>query len=133
MPDSERIDHLPRVVLSEPDDELVQILREGQFLLLKYPQAAQAAFRALVVEGRRFAQTPAGRRWKNRLADSELVRRGRILWEESGLTRLEDNEDTVLPSLVLDALVSALASDDLATLLAQLTQEDDQDADTSDS
>jgi hypothetical protein len=124
---------LPTVVLREPDGDLEQLLREAQFLLLKYPTAAQAAFRALVTEGRRFAETPAGQRWRRRLANSELVRQGRVFWEGSALNMLEDTGDTLLPSSLLDALLSALRSEDLATLLTRisLTDIDDADADPS--
>jgi hypothetical protein len=115
------------------DDELVRILREGQFLILRHPVAAQAALRALVAEGRRFAETAAGRRWKDRLARSELIRRGRMVWQGSVLNMLEENSDTPLPSAFLDALLAAAASEDLPALLSQLliAPEDDADADDS--
>ena len=115
------------------DDELVRILREGQFLILRHPVAAQAALRALVAEGRRFAETAAGRRWKDRLARSELIRRGRMIWQGSVLNMLEENSDTPLPSAFLDALLAAAASEDLPALLSQLliAPEDDADADDS--
>src|SRR5580704_13030669 len=43
---------------SAPDGELGAILRRAQLLLLKHPVAAQAAYAALIAEGRRFAATP---------------------------------------------------------------------------
>lgn len=120
----------PRIVLREADDELLPILQEAQILLLKHPVAAQAALRALVAEGRQFAQTPAGQRWVAKLAASELVRRGRMLWQGSLLNMLEENSDTLLPSALLDAIISAVASEDLTTLLAQLVGHADHDVDT---
>lgn len=111
------------------DEELVRILREGQFLILRHPVAAQAAFRALVAEGRRFAETKVGRRWKNRLARSELIRRGRMVWQGSVLNMLEEESDTPLPSAFLDALLAATASENLPALLSQLLMEPEDDAD----
>jgi len=40
---------------------------------------------ALMAEGRRFAGTPAGRRWQNLLAESSLVREGWALWGMAGV------------------------------------------------
>ncbi len=111
---------VPRVVLEAPADELERALQEGQLVLLKHPVAAQAALRALVAEGRRFATTPAGRRWKEKLAGSELVRRGRVFWESSALGIFEDHPDTLLPSSLLDAIIGATARTDLHALLARL-------------
>src|SRR5580693_1180923 len=45
------------------DGALGEILRRAQLLLLKHPVAAQAAFAALIAEGRRFAATPEGAEW----------------------------------------------------------------------
>jgi hypothetical protein len=112
---------VPRVILREPEDEVLRILREAQLLVLKYPAAVQEGFRVLVAEGRRFAQTPAGRRWKASLSGSELVRRGRVLWENTALGMLEDASDAVLPSSLLDAIVGALMSDNWTDILSGLT------------
>jgi hypothetical protein len=124
---------VPRIVLpaGEPGDEaLVALLREAQFLLLKHPIAAQAAFAALVAEGRRFAATPEGRAWHERLARAPLVRRGRVLWESSVLGLLEETPAGLLPTALLDAVVGAAARDDLPALLARLWPgTDDHDAD----
>ena len=45
---------VPRLVVRDPEDELLTLLREIQYLLLEHPVAAQAAFSAFVAEGRRF-------------------------------------------------------------------------------
>ena len=111
---------LPTVVLREPEDELFRLLRAGHLLLLKHPVAAQAAFRALVAEGRRFAATPEGQRWKTRLAGSELVRRGHVLWEGSALDMLEERSDSMLPSTLIDAIAGAIGSEDLSALLGRV-------------
>lgn len=104
---SEPPDHLPRLSLRRPDDELTAILREAQLLLLRHPLAAQALFRSVVAEGRRFARTEEGQRIGEQLADSELIRRGRVLWEVGTLQLLEEEAPTMLPSKLLDAFVQA--------------------------
>jgi len=40
--------------------------------------------RALLAEGRRFARTPAGARWRHVLGQSSLAREGRALWDAAG-------------------------------------------------
>lgn len=92
------------------DDAGVTLLREAQAVLVKYPIAAQAAFAALVREGRRFAATEDGRAWKSRLAGSPLVARARTLFE--GLAGgLLDEHGGALPSAYVDALIRALDRD----------------------
>jgi hypothetical protein len=123
---------LPRIVLpaDDADDTLARLLREAQFLLLKHPAAAQAAFAALVAEGRRFAATPEGRRWHERLAGSPFVRRGRVLWESSVLGMLEETPVGLLPTALLDAIVGATGREDLQRFVARLWPADDRtDAD----
>jgi hypothetical protein len=111
---------LPTLALDPDDDELLRVLREAQFLLLKHPVAAQGLFSALVAEGRRYAQTPAGRRWHARLSGSDLIRRGRVVWEVVTLKMLEEHAPNVLPTTYLDAMVNATASPELEPLLARL-------------
>ncbi|MFO0605822.1 MAG: hypothetical protein U0324_21745 [Polyangiales bacterium] len=107
-----------------PDDaameEIVRLLRSLQLVLLKHPAASQAAFRALVHEGRRFASTPEGAAWKRRLAGSELVRQGQAVWEGVTLNMLEADTDRVFPSMLLDAFVAAAGLDALEQALARL-------------
>lgn len=89
-------------------------------LVLRHPVAAQAAFAALVAEGRRFAQTDEGRRWRDALADSELVRRGRALWEGSVLNLLEDDREAMLPSALVDAIARAASRGELGSFVGEL-------------
>jgi hypothetical protein len=110
-------DPTPTVVLRESEDELGDVLREAQLAVLRHPTVAQSILRAVLAEGRRFAETPAGRRWRLRLAGSELVRRGQVAWERSALGMLEEQSATVLPSMLLDAMVTALASGELPPIL----------------
>jgi hypothetical protein len=110
----------PRVVLGTPQDDLASWLREAQILMVQYPAAAQALFRAFVAEGRRFAKTTEGRRWRDELASSELIRRGRVVWEVGTLNLLEEDGETVLPSKLLDAVVQAAGVAELEPFLSKL-------------
>ncbi|HEX8821061.1 MAG TPA: hypothetical protein VF794_14125 [Archangium sp.] len=97
-----------------------EVLRRLQGLLLQHPLAAQAAFSALVAEGRRFATTSEGAAWKSALAGSELVRNGRQLWDALALNLLEEDASTVVPSTYLEALFQAASSPELEALVRQL-------------
>jgi hypothetical protein len=110
----------PRVVLGDPEDELSTVLREAQMLLLQYPAAAQGIFRSFVAEGRAFGNTAEGRRWRDQLANSDLIRRGRVVWEVGTLNLLEEDGETVLPSKLLDAVVQAAGVDALEPFLSRL-------------
>lgn len=111
---------LPTLALQPDDDELLRILHEAQYLLLQHPVAAQALFAGLVAEGRRYAGTEDGRRWEARLRGSDLIRRGRVVWEVVTLKMLEESTPNVLPTTYLDAMVNATASPELEPLLARL-------------
>jgi hypothetical protein len=100
--------------------EIAALLRGVQLVLLRHPVAAQAAFAALIAEGRRFAATPEGAGWAEALAGSELLRRGRRVWDAVGMNMLEDDPDTVVPSAYVEALFRAARSASLDGLLARL-------------
>jgi len=102
------------------EDPLLRVLEQASLTLLQHPLAAQAAFSALLAEGRRFAQTPEGKRWEAVLRRSELVRRGGALWEFSVLNTLEDGGASTLPSALFDAIVQAAGRDDLLPLFEEL-------------
>jgi len=119
------LDGLPEVLACEPDDELLASLRQVQHLLIRHPLAAQAAFRALVREGRRYGATPEGAARRAELAGSELVEKGRVVWEVVTLKTLEEDGDSVLPTQLLDALARAAHRDHLEPLLGQLFSEPD--------
>jgi hypothetical protein len=54
------------------------------------------------------------------------------MWENSTLTMLEETPATVTPSLLLDAILGAIVSEDLEGLLKRLTGRDgDGDVDPS--
>ena len=114
----------PRLVLREPET-LEGLIELAQRLLRRHPVAAKLIAGALVAEGRRFAATDEGRRWRSELAASELVRRGRLLWYVGGLDELiADTDETGAGvsdwlALVADALVRT----DLEALLNRRLRE----------
>jgi hypothetical protein len=102
------------------EEVLLGLLRRLQVLLLKHPIVVQAAFSALVTEGRRFAATPEGAAWKSALASSPLLQQGRRLWDALSLNIPEEDPATVLPSAYIEALFQATASSQLEELLRKL-------------
>ena len=110
----------PGAAMAPTQGEVEALLRRLQVLVLEYPLAAQAAFSALVAEGRRFASTPEGAAWKEALAGSELVRNGRPLWDALSLNLLEEDPATVVPSAYLEALFQAVRSPELEALARRL-------------
>lgn len=111
---------LPRVALRQPDGDPVAVLRRLQQVILAHPVAAQAAFGALVAEGRRFARTGTGAEWQRRLTRSPLLRRARAPWDAATLWMLEEGTPNVLPSAYVDALCSVAQSKDLEELVDRL-------------
>lgn len=114
----------PAVVFEIGDDaELLALLTRLQRVVLEHPVAAQAAFAALVAEGRAFARTEEGSAWQRRLASSRLIQKGRAIWEVATLNVLEEDSSTVIPSRVLDAFVKLTHEQMLETLLGRLYEE----------
>jgi hypothetical protein len=102
------------------EEELTGVLRGLRSVLLQHPLASQAAFSALVAEGRRFAATPEGAEWKAALAGSDVVHKGRQVWEALSLGLVEEEPSTVVPSTYLEALFQATALPELEALLRRL-------------
>lgn len=107
----------PLLRLGAADDELSEVLAQASLLVLKHPAAAQALLHALIREGRRFGATEQGRRWREVLAGSEFVQRGRALWDATNLKLIEDDPETLLPTAVIDAIAQVLGRGDLQELL----------------
>lgn len=108
-------------VLEIPEDDAVEsLLGVVHGLIIRHPAAAQALFRALVAEGRAFAATDEGAPWASRLRRSELVRQGRVVWDAVSLNALDDREETVLPTAILDAFTRAMASEDVHGILRRV-------------
>lgn len=124
---SDAIEAMLELLLDEPEDELAQLLTELRWLALKHTLAARAAWRALRAEGRRFAATPEGRAWCQRLAGSELIRRGQLIWEVGTANALDADDEQVLPSALIDAFTRAAARRDLDGALARRLEPRPQD------
>jgi hypothetical protein len=123
MADSDTgIESLLGLLLDEPEDDLAQLLTELRWLVLKHPIAARAAIRALRAEGQRYAATDEGAAWRRRLAGSELIRRGQLIWDVGTSNALEHDDDRVLPSELIDAFARASARRDLETAIARRTE-----------
>lgn len=87
-------------------DQAIQQLARA---IVKHPLAAQAAYRALVREGRAFAATDEGRHVRAGLARSELAARLRTAWQLVTFGMLEgDAPPGAIPSVLVEALVQAV-------------------------
>lgn len=121
---------LPRLVLEdtpafepEPviaDEVLERLLLEMQNLIARYPYVARTLAAAFVAEGHRFASTPEGREWYELLSQSELIRRGQLIWEAYGLDNLVESEPEHLPGIWLDTFAAGAAHSDLESILSML-------------
>jgi hypothetical protein len=101
-----------------PPGTVAARLIAGRTALWEHPQAVRAAVRALHAEGVRFARTAAGAAWLERLAGSDLARRGRFVWESYGMNAALGDDVGLLPSAWLDALVATSKDPRLEELLA---------------
>jgi hypothetical protein len=110
---------IPSIRFSE-QDELSDVLEGLRDVLLRHPIAVQAAFAALVAEGRRFAKTPEGMACKEQLVVSELFDRLRLVWSTLGMNAFVERPTEVLPSFFLDGAVRAAALQGLEPLLSAI-------------
>ena len=123
------VDGLLAALADEPDDELSMLLVELRWLIMKHPIAARAAFRSLAAEGRRFAATDDGTRWRRRLEASPLIRRGAAVWEAATLNMLDEDGSRALPTQLIDAFCHAAARSDLQPVLAEHATRGDDEVD----
>jgi hypothetical protein len=100
----------------EAADETLKRLTEAQRVLVKYPIAAQAAFAALVREGREFSKSEEGAKWRSTLARSPMFAKARTMFEGLAGGMVNDS-GSPLPSTYLHAFVRALDRD-LESVLA---------------
>lgn len=101
------------------DLELVGHLRALRRVLFRYPVATQAAFSALVAEGRRFAETPEGAALHARLLSAKPTANAQLLWELLSSRTFTERADGALPSTLLDALGRAIRVKALEPLIAR--------------
>ena len=107
---------IPTIELHDFDESTLRILQTLQGILLRHPVACQAAFGALVAEGRMFGETPEGRELKARLENSSLVQQLRYVFDITTFSMLDRDPPDILPSAYIDTLfmLSGYArSDDL--------------------
>ena len=106
---------------SEPvDREVAHLLARFERLLAKYPVAAQAAFSALVAEGRAFARTEDGARYDAALRASRALSKPWLIFERVSSRMLLDREGLVLPSAYIDAFFQGAELRSLAPLFARM-------------
>lgn len=117
---------LPRLVLEE-NVTLLRLLRRLRHWVLRYPGATRTLVQSLVAEGRRFAETPEGHRWRENLAGSEVIRRGRLVWGAYGLDKLIDDEPAILPSDWTALFIEALTNTDIEETLSTLMMDEARD------
>lgn len=104
----------------ESDDlELSRVLGAIHRVLFRYPLATQAAFTALVAEGRRYAKTPEGASWQKRLLAARETGSAQLLWELLSSRTFTERADGALPSTLLEALSRAIRVKALEPLLAR--------------
>ncbi|MFI5308068.1 MAG: hypothetical protein ACHQ53_11980 [Polyangiales bacterium] len=111
---------VPTLTISDADEQVIALLRELQRAVLLHPEAARALFRALAREGRAFAQTVEGARWKERIASSELVARALLVMQTATLFALEEETAGATPSALVDAIASAAATPGRDALVERL-------------
>jgi hypothetical protein len=111
---------LLRVELTDPAPIEVDLLRGLQRVLLTHPVACQAAFSAMIAEGRRFAETAEGREWRDRLVHSPLLAQVRLVFDLSTLGMLEERGGAGLPTNYLDALFMVAAGGDADGILNRM-------------
>jgi hypothetical protein len=89
--------------------------------VIEQPGLAQAITSFLVGEGRRFAETAAGRRWLDALRDAPEVERLRRIWEATTLNVLDDPHDEGgVPAAWVDLLADVTATGDVDRVVAAL-------------
>jgi len=117
---------LPRLVLREPD-VIEPLLELVQSLIGRNPATARTVVTTLVAEGRRFAASGEGQRWRSALPSSELFLRGRLLWYVGGFDQLisEPDESSSVPTDFLAMVAEALTRTDLEALLSRRVREGD--------
>ena len=114
---------LPTLTISDDDAGIVSLLRELQRAVLLHPEAARALFQALAREGRLFAQTAEGERWKQRVVRSELVSRAQLVAQSATFWLLEEERAGTTPSALVEAIAAAASKPGRDALLDRLLRE----------
>lgn len=102
------------------DAEVLAALGTLERVIFKYPLAIQAGFAALAREGRRYAETPEGAAWLERLDAAHSMGRARVVWEVLSLSAFTEKPDGLLPTFFVENLVRALRTRHLEPLLSRV-------------
>ncbi len=118
---SPRVDRGSDPVADGPTDadRTDDILRRIAAALFRHPAATQAAFSALVAEGRAFARTPDGARLARALAGSDVIARGRMIWEVLGMSAFREH-GSGLPTVLVDEFARVAETEGLETALSRI-------------
>ena len=111
---------LPTLAIGEPDEAVTDMLRELQRAVLLHPEAARALLHALAREGRMFAQTVEGARWKQRLMRSDLLARALIVTQTATAFALDEVGPGGTPSALVDAIAAAARTPGRDVLIERL-------------
>ena len=111
---------LPTIELRETEQGILRVLRSIQTTLITHPVAGQAAFNALLQEGRNFAKTEEGRALKTKIERSELLHRARLIFDFSTLSMLEEDPPEIMPSAYIDVLFMLASGDRTDQILDKL-------------
>jgi hypothetical protein len=119
---------VPTLNIGDTDEHVIALLRELQRAVLLHPEASRALFGALVREGRAFAQTADGARWKQRITRSQLVARALLVMQTATLFALEEDAASATPSALVDAIAAAAQTPGRDALIERLLRGLDQGA-----
>jgi hypothetical protein len=119
---------LPTLTIGDDDEQVIALLRELQRAVLLHPEAARSLFRAFAREGRAYAQTAHGARWKERVARSRLAARALLVMQTATLFALDEDAPGATPSALVDAVAAAAAIPGRDALIERLLRGVDGDA-----
>ncbi|HEX6245971.1 MAG TPA: hypothetical protein VFZ61_33830 [Polyangiales bacterium] len=111
----------PHIVFDEDDQhELSSVLQGLRAVMARHPIAFQAAYSALVREGRAYAASEQGEAAKEALRGSQLLSASRLVWRTLSMGAFTESPHEVLPSTYLDAMLRAGSLAQLEPTLSRL-------------
>jgi hypothetical protein len=115
-------DDAPASEATDANSELEGLLESVRAAVFRHPIAVQAAFAALVAEGRRYAETAEGTELLEGLLRSPSLSRLRVAWEVLTMSAFVEKPEGALPSVFVDTLMRNLKVTALEPLLARLLE-----------
>ena len=113
-------DDVPELTIGDSEAATLSLLRTLQRAALLHAEAARGLFNTFVAEGRAFAQTTEGARFRQQLVESRLVERATLVWQGATLWVTEDPNPSAVPSALVDAIAATAASPRRDPLLDEL-------------